>query len=76
MYTKNLIILIIARPSLHLNIVKAFKEINNIQSRKPLELMHIDLVGSIDQQSLGGPIYYITIVNDFSRKVLTTFLKK
>ena len=40
-----------------------------------LELVHIDLWGPSPLTSLGGSRYYITFIDDLSRKVWVYFLK-
>ncbi|GBM00133.1 Retrovirus-related Pol polyprotein from transposon TNT 1-94 [Araneus ventricosus] len=40
-----------------------------IRSKRPLELLHMDLCGPLPVLSQGGNRYFLTIVDDFSRKV-------
>lgn len=40
-----------------------------------LELIHSDLCGPMENQSLGGASYFLTFIDDFSRKVFVYFLK-
>ena len=40
-----------------------------------LELIHSDLCGPMENQSLGGARYFLTFIDDFSRKVFVYFLK-
>lgn len=44
------------------------------KSNEILELIHTDLMGPIDA-SLGGAIYILTFIDDYSRKVFVRFLK-
>lgn len=44
------------------------------RATKLLELVHSDLCGPIEQSSLGGARYFITFIEDFSRKVFVYFL--
>ena len=37
------------------------------RATQPLELVHMDLCGPMQQTSLGGSSYFMLIVNDFSR---------
>lgn len=40
-----------------------------------LELVHSDLCGPMENKSIGGSIYFMTFIDDFSRKVFVYFLK-
>lgn len=46
-----------------------------ISTSRPLELLHMDLVGPVLVQSLGGCSYTLVIVDDFSWYTWTEFLK-
>ncbi|CAJ2637126.1 unnamed protein product [Trifolium pratense] len=46
-----------------------------ISTKKPLELLHIDLFGPVNTTSLGGKQYGFVIVDDFSRYTWVLFLK-
>ena len=39
----------------------------SVQTSKPLELLHINLMGPARVQSLGGKKYILVVVNDFTR---------
>ena len=41
-----------------------------------LQLVHSDLFGMLPVTSLGGCSYYMTFIDDFSRKIWLYFLKK
>ena len=41
---------------------------------KPLELLHMDLFGPTTYKSIGGNLYCLVIVDDFSRYTWVTFL--
>ncbi|GBN65093.1 Retrovirus-related Pol polyprotein from transposon TNT 1-94 [Araneus ventricosus] len=47
----------------------SFKSMGQIRSKRPLELLHMDLCGPLPVLSQGGNRYFFTIVDDFSRKV-------
>ncbi|GBM92498.1 Retrovirus-related Pol polyprotein from transposon TNT 1-94 [Araneus ventricosus] len=47
----------------------SFKSMGQIRSKRPLELLHMDLCGPLPVLSQGGNRYIFTIVDDFSRKV-------
>ena len=40
-----------------------------------LELIHLDVCGPMKVMSLGGARYFVTFIDDFSRKVWTYALK-
>lgn len=42
----------------------------------PLDLVHVDLRGPVSVRSLGGGLYFLTIVDDFTRYVWVHVLKK
>lgn len=52
-----------------------FKPINRIFTQKPLELLHTDLCGPLPTTSIHGHRYFMTIIDDFSRKVFCFPLK-
>ena len=45
------------------------------RASKPLELVHSDLCGPMTAESLGGALYMMVIVDDFSRYIWVYFLK-
>jgi len=45
----------------------SFKPKNYISTKRPLELLHMDLFGPSRTMSLGGNYYALVIVDDFSR---------
>lgn len=47
---------------------------NGTRATKLLELVHSDLCGPMEHFSLGGARYFITFIDDFSRKVFVYFL--
>jgi Integrase core domain/GAG-pre-integrase domain len=46
------------------------------RAKKPLELIHIDICEPITPASFGGRRYFITFIDDYSRKCWVYFLKK
>ena len=46
------------------------------RARAPLELVHTDICGPMQTPSLGGSIYFLTFIDDFSRKTWIYFLKQ
>ena len=53
---------------------KYFNLKNCVSTSKPLELLHMDLFGPSKTMSLGGNLYALVVVDDFSRYTLTVFL--
>ena len=47
----------------------------SVQTSRPLELLHIDLMGLARVQSLGGKKYILVVVNDFTRYTWVVLLK-
>ncbi|GAA0173869.1 hypothetical protein LIER_41612 [Lithospermum erythrorhizon] len=46
------------------------------KARRPLEIVHTDIAGPFDITSFGGNRYYITFIDDFSRKSRVYILKE
>jgi len=53
----------------------SFKSNNIVSTKKPRELLHIDLFGPVITASLAGKQYGFVIVDDFSRYTWVLFLK-
>ncbi|GFX80986.1 retrovirus-related Pol polyprotein from transposon TNT 1-94 [Trichonephila clavipes] len=47
----------------------SFKKTGAVRSKRPLELLHMDLCGSMPTESQGGNKYFLSIIDDYSRKV-------
>ncbi|UYV68969.1 hypothetical protein LAZ67_6001832 [Cordylochernes scorpioides] len=54
---------------------KPFKRIEKFQTSQSLEPLHIDLIGPIKEESIGKARFILTIVDDYSSKLFTRFLK-
>ncbi|CAN1272233.1 Retrovirus-related Pol polyprotein from transposon TNT 1-94 [Linum perenne] len=54
----------------------SFKSSSFISTSKPLQLIHIDLFGPTDVQSLGGKSFAFVLVDDFTRYTWVLFLAK
>jgi hypothetical protein len=39
------------------------------QAKQHLELVHIDLCGPMQPESIGGSFYFLTFIDDFNRKI-------
>lgn len=52
------------------------KKVTSIRTTKPLELLHMDLVGPTRTKSLGGKKYFMVMVDDFSRYTWVAFLRR
>lgn len=48
---------------------------SEIKTTKPLELIHSDLMGPVENVSYGGATYMLTFVDDFSRMLFVYFLR-
>lgn len=48
---------------------------NGSKALKILEIIHSDLCGPMEQASFGGARYFITFIDDFTRKVFVYFLE-
>jgi hypothetical protein len=46
-----------------------------IKPKKHLELVHTDLCGPMQTDSIGGSFYFLTFIDDFSRKIWIYFLR-
>jgi len=57
------------------NVKKPFARSDTI-SKEVLDLIHSDVCGPMDVTSLGGHQYYVTFIDDFSRKTWLYLLKK
>ncbi|XP_040374637.1 uncharacterized protein LOC121052819 [Rosa chinensis] len=51
------------------------KVVNSATTTKVLELLHMDLIGSAQSESIGGKSYMLVVVDDFSRYTWVIFLK-
>lgn len=49
---------------------------SHTQSIKLLELVHYDVCGPLPVRSLAGSFYFMTFVDDYSRKVFVYFLQR
>ena len=47
----------------------------SVQTSRPLELLHIDLMGPVRVHSLGGKKYILVVVDDFTRYTWVVLLK-
>ena len=49
--------------------------VTEVQTSRPLELLHIDLMGPTKVQSLGGKKYILVVVDDFTRYTWVVLLR-
>lgn len=47
-----------------------------IKTKSVLELVHSDVCGKMNNTSIGGSSYFVTFIDDFSRKVFVYFMKQ
>ncbi|XP_056843312.1 uncharacterized protein LOC130495810 [Raphanus sativus] len=52
------------------------KQVKEITSKRVLELVHLDLMGPIQTESIGGRRYIFVLVDDFSRFTWVRFLRE
>ena len=55
---------------------ESFPKGDAYRAKKPLELVHTDLCGPMRTQSIGGSCYFLTFIDDYSRKIWVYFLKQ
>ena len=51
-------------------------KVNVVATSHPLELLHVDLMGPIRTESMGGKRYIMVVVDDFSRYSWVEFLRE
>jgi GAG-pre-integrase domain/Integrase core domain len=54
----------------------SFPKVTEYQANNPLELVHTDICGPIQPSSIGENWYFITFIDDFSRKTWVYLLKE
>jgi hypothetical protein len=54
---------------------KIFPKEMSYRAWAPLEIVHTDLCGPMKKPSLGGRVYFLTFIDDYSRKTWVYFLK-
>ena len=54
---------------------KPFKSVGEIRSTRKLQLVHSDVCGPMQTESIGGHKYFVTFVDDFSRCCAVYFMK-
>jgi len=55
---------------------KPHKSVGEIQSTERLQLIHSDVCGPMQTQSVGGNRYFVTFIDDYSRYTVVYFIKK
>ncbi|KAG7537091.1 Zinc finger CCHC-type superfamily [Arabidopsis suecica] len=53
-----------------------YKKVPEIETKKVLELIHIDLMGPVQMESINGKKYIFVLVDDFSRYTWVQFLRE
>ena len=51
-------------------------KVNVVATSRPLELLHVDLMGPMRTESMGGKHYITVVVDDFSRYSWVEFLRE
>lgn len=54
---------------------ESFPAGKSIRANKPLEIIHSDLCGPMQTPSIGGSYYFLTFIDDFTRKIWVYSLK-
>ena len=54
---------------------ESFPSGKSIRAKAPLEIVHSDLCGPMQNSSLAGNQYFLTFIDDFTRKTWVYFLK-
>ena len=49
---------------------------SKIKAKGFLEIIHFDVCGTMSSSSLSGYVYYVSFIDDFSRKTWVYFMKK
>ena len=55
---------------------KPFKSVGEIRSTRRLELVHSDVCGPMQTESIGGHKYFVTFIDDYSRCCAVYYLKQ
>lgn len=55
---------------------KPFKPVGEIRSTKRLQLVHTDVCGPMQTESLGGRRYFVTFTDDYTRSCAVYFMRK
>ena len=55
---------------------KPFKSVGDVRSVRKLQLVHSDVCGPMQTESIGGHKYFVTFIDDYSRCCAVYFLKK
>ena len=55
---------------------KPFKPVGEIKSSRKLQLVHSDVCGPMETQSIGGHRYFVTFIDDYSRYSAVYFIKR
>jgi hypothetical protein len=48
---------------------------SSTQAKQHIELVHTDLCGPMQIESIGGRFYFLTFIDDFNRKISIYFLR-
>lgn len=57
------------------NHVQLFPKQSLSRSDAPLSLVHTEICGPMKTSSIGGARYFVSFIDDFSRKIFVYFLK-
>lgn len=55
--------------------MRSFLTYRGSRATKILELMHFDICGAMKMMPIGGAMYFLTFIDNFSRKIWVYVLK-
>ena len=57
------------------DVSKPFPTVGDIRSTRKLQLVHSDVCGPMQTQSIGGAKYFVTFIDDYARCCAVDFMK-
>jgi hypothetical protein len=68
---------LVCAPCRHAKMVVSFHSpLTDVMTERPCELLHMDLVGPARVRSVGGKLYFLVLVDDYSRYAWVLFLEE
>ena len=55
---------------------KLFSKHADIKSSRPLELVHTDVCGPMKTKSIGGSVYFVSFIDDYTRYAFLYFIRE
>ena len=53
-----------------------FRSREIVKSSRPLELVHTDVCGPMQTHSIGGSVYFVSFIDDYTRYSFVYFIKE